>query len=96
MKLKEILTYIITVVSNIVLGILFSLIIFKNLDNFVFVDITIILVSLGAIFMVAKRLQYKLDIFAYNITDEKYLIINSIFIGELFSIPLAVFATALF
>lgn len=96
MKQKEILTYIVTIAANIILGILFSFIIFNNLNNFIFVDITIILLSLAAVFLIAKRLDYKLDIYAYNIVDEKYLIINSIFIGELFSIPLAVFITALF
>lgn len=92
MKLKEILTYVATISTNILLAFLFTLLLFKGDNtNFIFSACGIILVSLIVTAIVAKKLNYKLDIFAYNITDIKYLIINSVFIGNLFSIPISMF-----
>ena len=90
MKIKEVLTYILTVLCNVLLAFLFTVIIFGNdYTKFIMVICAIILLSLSINYIVAKKLNYKLDIFAYNISDIKHLILNSIFIGNLFSIPIA-------
>ena len=95
MKKKEIITYIVTIVSNLLLSLLLNLIIFgRNTSNILFVMCGVILFSLLITNIVAQKWNYKLDIFSYEINDIKYLILNSIFIGNLFSIPIAVFASA--
>lgn len=92
MKVKEITVYLSTILANILLGFLFTFIIFGNdFSNFVFIAGSVILLSLLIVFLVAKKLCYNLDIYAYDIKDLKYLILNSIFIGNLFSIPIAMF-----
>lgn len=92
MKLKEIITYIATVLINISLGFLLTTLFFKDSkDNFILITCGVILFSILIDSVVAKKLNFKLDIYAYNIEDIKYLILNSIFIGDLFSIPLAMF-----
>ena len=96
MKSKEIITYVGTVLTNLLLSLLFTLILFKDKkENFIFVACTIILISIMVTYIIAQKFNYKLDIFAYNIEDLKYLILNSIFIGDLFSIPLAVFMSSI-
>jgi hypothetical protein len=92
MKLKEVIIYSIVVAVNILLGFLLKTLIFEgNNSYFIFVICGIILLSLLIDSIIATKLGYKLDIFAYNITDQKYLLLNSIFIGELFSIPISMF-----
>ena len=91
MKLKEIIIYLTTIAANLLLGLLFTTILFDTTKNFTLVTCGIVLLSIIVVFIVSSKLTYNLDIFAYNITDIKYLIVNSIFIGNLFSIPIAVF-----
>lgn len=91
MKLKEIIIYVSTILVNIFLGFLLSKIIFNNNEYFTLVTCGIIILFTIVDFIVATKLNYKLDIFAYNIEDMRYLILNSIFIGNLFSIPLSMF-----
>ena len=94
MKLKEALTYVATISTNLLFAFLFTLLFFKGDNtNFIFCACGTILVSLITVAIIAKKFNYKLDIFAYNITDVKYLIINSIFIGNLFSIPISMFVS---
>lgn len=94
MKLKEGLIYLITVAGNFLLSFLINLIIFKtNMENFIFVACSIIVLVTLVVYIIAQKNNYKLDIFAYNIEDQKYLILNSIFIGCLFCVPLAMFST---
>lgn len=96
LKAKEILTYVGTVIINLLFSYLFTLIFFKDrIDNFILVSCSVILLSLLITSIIANKMNYKLDIFAYNIEDIKYLILNSVFIGDLFSIPLAVFLSSM-
>ena len=96
MKLKEVLIYICTILFNILVSFLLSLLFFKDRMTYLtFAACGEILLSTLIISLIAKRLDYKLDIFAYDIKDNKYLILNSIFIGNLFSIPIAMFVALL-
>lgn len=97
MKSKEIITYIGTILTNILLSWIFTLILFfDRKENFIFVACTTISLSLLIVYIIAQKMNYKLDIFAYNIEDVKFLILNSIFIGDLISIPLSVFISSAF
>ena len=94
MKLKELFIYAATIATNLLIGFLLTLIFFNgNKENFIFMACGTILVSLLVVSIISQKFNYKLDIFAYQIEDIKYLILNSIFIGNLFSIPLAMFIT---
>jgi hypothetical protein len=97
MKLRELLLYAITISFNLILSFLINYIIFKNdTSNFMFPACGVILLSIIIISIISAKLGYKLDIFAYDIKDYTYLTLNSIYIGNLFSIPFALFITLLF
>lgn len=95
MKLKEIIIYVATIVTNILLGFLLNTIFFDDTENFIFMACGCALLCVIIDSLIAQKLNYKLDIFAYDITDLKYLILNSIFIGCLFSVPIAMFTSLL-
>lgn len=93
-KIQSATTYLITITINFIFTFLLNYLFFKNnqtyftMFGFGFVLISIIINS-----AIANKLGYKLDLFAYNIEDKKYLLLNDIYIGELFSIPLLIFGT---
>lgn len=90
MKLKEIIIYLLTAAINTVISLILNAIIFdSNSGTFVFVVCGTILLALITTKIVAHKMNYKLDIFAYDIKDQKYLTINSVFIGCLFTVPIA-------
>lgn len=93
MKIKELVIYLITILVNLLLGFLLTSILFGTNKNFTFVTCGIVILSSIAIYIIANKFNYKLDILAYNISDFKYLILNSIFIGNLFSIPITIFVS---
>lgn len=95
MKLKEIIIYVITIVTNILLGFLLNTIFFDDTENFIFMACGSALLCVIIDSIIAQKSGYKLDIFAYDITDAKYLILNSIFIGCLFSVPISMFTSIL-
>lgn len=94
MKLKEIIIYIITIVINITLSYFINFIIFGNNKSMLILSACgFILLSTLITFIVSNKMNYKLDIFAYDIKDIKHLILNSIFIGNLFTIPIIMFVS---
>lgn len=91
MKFKEPLIYIGTIIINILLGFTLNLIFFQNTSKFIFMACGVILFSIAIVYIISKKYNFALDIYAYNIEDNKYLILNSIFIGDLISIPISMF-----
>ncbi len=81
---------IITIVINIALGYLLNLIFFKSDKTYLIMFLCgVISFSCLVVYIICKRLGFKLDIYAYEIEEKSYLILNNIFIGNLFSVPLA-------
>lgn len=89
-KIRETIITIITIIINISLGLLISNSLFDN-TYFAMVTIGFVLITTGLLLAISKKLGYKLDIFAYNIDDLKLSVLNSIFIGNIISIPLIMF-----
>ena len=93
-KLRSPITYICVVLLNFVITYLLNYLFFKdNLTYFIMLGIGFIILSTIIDFIVANKLGYHLDLFAYNIEDKKYLLLNDIYLGNLFSIPLFMFIT---
>lgn len=94
MKLKEVIIYLSTVVVNIILSLILNTIMFgSNLEMLLFIVCGVIILAALTTSIIARKMKYKLDIFAYDIKDKKYLILNSIFIGCLFTVPVALFVS---
>ena len=92
MKLKEITITILTILINIYLSYMLNTLFFKaDLSNFSMVSCGFVAFSLLTINLISKKLGYQLDIFITEIKDNKFIILNNIFIGDLFSIPLLMF-----
>ena len=94
-KIREPLIYIITIIINIVLGNLLTKPLFGNEKYFVMFTIALILLSTLIIFIISNKFGFKLDLFAYNIDSLKFLILNSIYIGNVLSIPVTMFVSIL-
>jgi len=91
MQAKEYIIYGITILFISLLSLLLNLLIFgTNYHNFVIVSFGTTISTILVDYIISKKFGYQLDIFAYDIKDSKYLILNSIFIGALFSIPIAI------
>ena len=89
MRLKEVIIYLLSVAGNIILSLILNAILFgNNLEMLIFVVCGVILLSALVISIIARKMNYKLDIFAYDIKDQKYLVLNSIFVGCLFTVPI--------
>lgn len=89
MKLKEVIIYLLSVAGNIILSLILNALMFgNNLEMLIFVVCGVILLSTIVISIIARKMNYKLDIFAYDIKDQKYLVLNSIFVGCLFTVPI--------
>ena len=89
MKLKEIIIYASTIAINVLLGFLFTLLFFKNESKYLVFGAGIaILISSLSVMIVAQKMDYKLDLLAQDLSDPKHLLLNSIFIGNFFTIPI--------
>ena len=92
MKIKECIIYILTIAFNISLGFLVNTVLFSgNKSMFIFSSCGVSLLVLFINYIVSQKLNYKLDIFAYDIKNIKHLILNSIFIACLFCFPINMF-----
>ena len=89
MKLKEVIIYLLSVAGNIILSLILNALMFgNNLEMLIFVVCGVILLSTIVISIIARKMNYKLDIFAYDIKDQKYLVLNSTVVGCLFTVPI--------
>lgn len=96
MKLKSIYVNLLTIAVNFAISFLINLIFFQtNYKNFILVACGIILLSSLIVLIICQKFGYSIDIFANNIEEFKCRMLNDIFIGNLFSIPLAMFISIL-
>ena len=94
--LKDIAIYAITILINVGAGLLLNAIFFPgDTTNFIMFACGFIIFFLLVIYLISQKMGYKLDIFAYNTEDVKFMILNNIFIGILFSIPVSMFISVL-
>ena len=91
---KDLLIYLITIAFNLGIGFLLT-VIFSGANYSYFSTFTcgFVIISSLCIYLIANKLGLSLDIFTNNIDDEKHSLLTNIFIGNLFSIPLAMFVT---
>ena len=89
MKLKSILIYLIVVASNICIGFLLNLIFNgTNTTNFVMFALGSCVVGSLILYAISNKYGVKLDILANHETNDKHLLLNDIFAGFLFSVPI--------
>lgn len=94
--LKDIAIYVLTISINVGAGLLLNEIFFPgDKTNFILFACGFIIFFFLVIYLIAQKMGYKLDIFAYNIEDVKFMILNNIFIGILISIPISMFISLL-
>lgn len=96
MKLKSVLIYLIVIVTNVCLGYLVNLI-FNGTDttNFVMFALGSCAVCALVLYIVSDKLGIKLDILSQHTGDDKHMLLNDIFAGILFSIPIIMFIAVL-
>ena len=95
-KFTSAITYCLTILVNLGLGILLNYLFYKSdTTNVVMFACGVILVSTLIVHLISQKLGFKLDIFAYEIDNNVFLLLNDIFIGNLFSIPLSMFLALL-
>jgi len=90
-KIRETIITIITIIINICVGFLITNYLFDDNTYFIMLTIGFVLITTGILLAVSKKLGYKLDLLAYNIENLKFSILNSIFTGNVFSIPAIMF-----
>ena len=93
MKIKELVIYLLAISFNLLFGFLLTPLLFNTNKYFTFVTCGIIILSTLVIYIISNKFNYKLDVLAYNISEFKHLVLNSIFIGNLFSIPITIFVS---
>jgi len=95
-KIYSTVINLIAILVNLGLGLLLNFLFYKNnTENFVVFACGVVILSTLVIYLISQRLGFKLDISVFEIDDPKYLILNNIFIGNLFSIPLSMFVSIL-
>lgn len=96
MKFKSIYINLMAMAANFIISFLLNFIFFQtDFKNLILLAFGTILLSSLIVLIISKKYNYKIDIFASNIEDLKYRILNDIFIGNLFSLPLAIFISIL-
>ena len=95
-KTLDIVTHLIPIGLNIGLGLLLNIIFFEDISN-IFIMLTggVILLSTIIVNMIAQKLGYKLDLYAHNIEQVSYRILNNIFVANILSIPITILVTIL-
>lgn len=93
--LKSIFIWLIVSSFNIGVGIGLTFLFFHSSTNFPFFGCGLALLIASIDLIISKKLNYKLDIMVYNSEDAKFMLLNDILIGCIFSVPLTMFFTVL-
>ena len=95
-QLQNILTYCITIIVNLSVGFLFTGLFQENdYTNFIMFTCGFILLSTLVVYFISKKLNISLDILKYEFKNLKESLLNNIFVGNLFSIPISMFLSIL-
>lgn len=96
-KFRSSITNCLTILFNIGFACVLNYLFHKDLtSSFIMFACGTILASTLIVYIISQKVGFKLDIFAYEIPNNFHLALNDIFIGNLFSIPLAMFLSVLF
>ena len=88
----ELMVGAITISGNLILGLLIDKMFFENTISYLtMICCGISLFTILIVNLLASKSNYKLDLLAVDIEDKYYLILNSIFIFSLVSVPLSLF-----
>lgn len=87
-NLKNISTILSIILINIGAGFLLNYLFFDDNTYFIMFSLGFVFLSIIVVNMVANKMGYKLDLFINDIDDNKFLLLNNIYLSCMFSIPI--------